>query len=421
MKRKSIRLIIMLAAMLLIGLVTTQIFWVGKAYELEERQFNHDVTQALKNVASQILRHSKDPAALMNPVEQLSYNFFRVSINDTLHPYYLEALLTSEFLKQEINTDFEYSIYDCFTDSVVYTSYVSMNKEEGKPVASAPAVTWDDDGHYFGVFFPAKQSHLMSRLGFWFFSSGMLLIVVVFFAYTIRVILKQKRLSEIKTDFINNMTHELKTPISTISLSSEVLMNPDIIQNPKRLKNYANIIYNENKRLKNQVERVLQIATLDKEVKLRKQKLNIHEIIASSVQSIDLNLKEKDGSIRMQLDAEHPVISADELHLSSIVHNLLDNAGKYSSGKPEITVSTKNTREGVLLTVKDKGIGISKENQKHVFDRFYRVPTGNVHDIKGFGLGLNYVKIMTEAHKGSVHLESEPGKGSTFEVYLPFK
>lgn len=420
MKRKTIRNIIILAALLLISLIATQIIWVGKAYDLQEKQFNYDVQDALKNVVKQIMQHKKDSSLLIEPVKQISANQFNVSINDTLHPYYLESLLNKEFRNHQINISYEYAIYDCFTDSVVYSKLVTSG--DSVEIANQPVspMQWEKDGHYFSVYFPSKKEHIFKKMGLWIFSSAMLFIVMIFFIYTISIILKQKRLSEIKNDFINNMTHELKTPISTISLSSEALLRNDIAENPKRLKNYAQIIFNENNRLKKQVERVLQMATLEKEeIQLNKKQIDIHEIIKNSVNTFKLGVEEKGGYINMNLNSADSKIFADEVHITNIIHNLLDNANKYSPEKPEITIRTENSDNGFLISVEDKGIGISKENQQYVFDKFYRVSTGNLHDVKGFGLGLNYVKTMVRAHQGRISVQSEIGKGSKFILFLP--
>ena len=418
MKRQNIRLLMALGVALLIGLSVTQIYWVGHAYNAQEQNLDLQIKFALTKVAKQILEHRNDSSVLIDPVKQVSANYFTVATNDTLHPYYLESLVATEFLQRGIDLDFEYSIYDCFTDSVVFTGFYSeSNAAEPDP----PNINWDQDGHYFGVFFPGKTENIWARLKFWVISSGIVLLVIVFFAYAIWVILKQKRLSEVKTDFINNMTHELKTPISTIGLSSEVLMRDGIEQNPDRLRNYAKIIYNENNRLKSQVEKVLQIAALDKErVSLNKKRVNVHDIIGSLMQSISMSL-EGEADLSSDLQATNPEILADEVHLTNIVYNLVDNALKYSQGNRKVTVATRDEKNGLGIAVEDNGIGISKEDRKHIFDKFYRVPTGNLHDVKGFGLGLHYVKLMVEAHKGRITLITEPGQGTRFDIYLPQK
>jgi two-component system, OmpR family, phosphate regulon sensor histidine kinase PhoR len=422
MTRRTIRNIIILATISIIGIVLTQFYWINKAWDIKENHFNHSVNLALRNVANEILRVRGDSSAYIEPIKQVSANYFVVSIYDTLHPYLLESLLRAEFKTRNLSQDFEYGIYDCFTDSIVYGSYVSLNPATvGRIKPSNLPVKWDKDGHYFGVYFPQKESYLVSQMGIWLFSSSILLIVIIFFAYTIFVILKQKRLSEITTDFINNMTHEFKTPISTIALSSDVLMRPEIVEAPERLKRYSQIISEENERLRNMVERLLQIATLDKaDYKINMKALDVNSLIRNIAERFSLNLQERGGQMQLILEAPNSVICADKEHLTNILNNLIDNAIKYSPGKPSIIVGTLNTKKGIIIFVEDNGIGMSKEAQKQVFEKFYRVPTGNIHDVKGFGLGLNYVKLMVKAHKGKVKVQSELGKGSRFELSLPF-
>jgi two-component system, OmpR family, phosphate regulon sensor histidine kinase PhoR len=420
MSRRTIRNIIILATISIIGIVATQFYWINKAWDINEKQFNHSVNVALRNVATEILHQRGDSAAYIEPIRQLSSNYFIVSIYDTLHPYLLESLLKAEFKSRNLSLDFEYGIYDCFTDSIVYGSYVSLLDQQMELRPVHLPVKSDKDGHYFGVYFPEKGGYLVSQLGIWIFSSVILLVVVVFFAYTIFVILKQKRLSEITNDFINNMTHEFKTPISTIALSSDVLLSPQSSLTPDRLQRYAGIISEENTRLQNMVERLLQIATLDKaDFELKLKELNLHEVIKEATDRFSLALNEKDGKIQLQLNATNPVISADKIHFTNILSNLIDNAIKYCEKAPEIVISTMDVKNGITITIEDNGIGMSKEAQKQVFEKFYRVPTGNLHDVKGFGLGLNYVKLMVEAHKGSIRVESELQKGSKFILFIP--
>jgi two-component system phosphate regulon sensor histidine kinase PhoR len=248
-----------------------------------------------------------------------------------------------------------------------------------------------------------------------------LVVVILFFGYSLFVILQQKRLSEIQKDFINNMTHEFKTPISTIAISADVLKNPDIVKQPERLLRYATIIQNESHRLKNQVERVLQMAVADKrEIKLKLEIVDIHQIIEKSVQSIQTILDTRKGKIHYSFKALRSELIGDTLHLTNIIYNLLDNAIKYCDRQPEIYVTTLSVRNGVLIQIKDNGIGISPEAQSLIFEKFYRVPTGNLHNVKGFGLGLNYVKVLVKAHKGYIKLNSKVNEGSIFSIFLPY-
>jgi two-component system phosphate regulon sensor histidine kinase PhoR len=224
-----------------------------------------------------------------------------------------------------------------------------------------------------------------------------------------------------KTDFFNNMTHELKTPISTISLASEMLMSKNVYEDPGKTKRYAAVIHDENARLQHQVEHVLNMTLLDKRnFKLKIREVDIHKIIIKAVSNYNLIVKKRNGVIFTVLYAKNFIINGDREHLRNVITNLLDNANKYSPESPEITVTTRNVDNGILISIEDKGIGISQENQKLIFKRLYRIPTGDIHDVKGFGLGLYYVKSIAEAHEGKVKVESELGKGSRFDIYLPF-
>jgi len=224
-----------------------------------------------------------------------------------------------------------------------------------------------------------------------------------------------------KSDFINNMTHEFKTPIATISLATDSITSDKIIHDESKIKRFAGIIKQENKRMLNQVEKVLQMATIDKEeFKLKLSMIDVHDLVENAVQNMNLKVEHRDGSLRANLAAQQSIIEGDRNHISNILHNLLDNAEKYSSEKPVIEISSRNVKKGIEITVKDNGIGMTKDSVKNIFDKFYRVHTGNRHDVKGFGLGLSYVKALVTAHKGTISVESELEKGSSFRVFFPF-
>jgi len=253
--------------------------------------------------------------------------------------------------------------------------------------------------------------------------SIILIIAIVYsFTYTITTIFRQKKLSEVKNDFINNMTHEFKTPISTISLACEALGDRDMRKSGEFTENYVNVIKEENKRLAVMAEKILQTAVIDKgQLKMNKEKIDFHEVISDVIKNISIQVEIKDGVILKNFMAVNSVLEGDKVHLTNLVYNLLDNANKYSPKKPVIRISTENTSSGILLTIEDKGIGISKTEQKKVFEKLYRVPTGDIHEVRGFGLGLSYVKATVAEHNGKISLESEVNKGSTFKVFLPFK
>lgn len=405
--------------MSIVGIVTTQVYWVRKAFDLRENQFYRDVNTALTNVALKVYEVNKTPSPSNNPVSQISGNYFVVALNSPVDAGLLEFLLVNEFEKRHVTAEFEYSIYDCMDKCMVGTTYISPKKTK---VASTLPETprLDADGYYFAVHFPLLQADLISQMGIWGFSSAVMLVVIFFFVYTLLVILRQKRLSEVQKDFINNMTHEFKTPIATIALSAEVLKQPDIIENPERLQLYTAIIEKENSRLRDQVERVLQIAMLDKkEAALKRDQVDMHQVIEEATKQVLSTLEWRAGQLVNDLKAKQFVVPGDPLHLGNIIRNLLDNAVKYSLEKPVVKVVTANRNGKLLISVSDKGMGISTEDQKRIFEQFYRVHTGNVHDVKGFGLGLYYVKRMVELHQGRVSVESRKGEGTTFTIELP--
>ena len=430
--------IVLLATLSVVGVVLTQILWLDRAFRVQheevqlqkqqqlqlEKQFNDRVTIALTDVTQQLLSINKDPSDLFDAVKQERPNYFAVDINDTVHPYLLESLLKKEFKRHNIEEDFEYGIYDCFTDSIVYGDYVAV---EGIAADTLPHTTLqklNKRGHYFGVYFPHRKSTLWepprASAGTWMYPAIVTLIVFSFFAYSVWVIMRQKRIGEMKNDFIGNMTHELKTPISTIALSSEVLSEPGIEREPERLHEYARIIRSENDRLRTQVERVLQLATLDRgQLALKREKVDLHRKIQEVAEAFRLPLDERKGRIELRLEANNHFTFGDPVHLQNVLFNLVDNAVKYSETPPEITVRTRDDGRWLALEVIDKGIGMPRDVQRHIFERFYRAPTGNVHNVKGFGLGLHYVQQIVHAHMGRITVQSEPDKGSSFTVKLP--
>jgi two-component system phosphate regulon sensor histidine kinase PhoR len=257
-------------------------------------------------------------------------------------------------------------------------------------------------------------------MNIWLISSLIILAALSFFVYSLFIILKQRRLSDIQKDFINNMTHEFKTPISTIAIASTVLSDPVIINDPQRLRNYATIISEQNARLERQIEKVLQVAGSDKsKIKLKLEQTDCHDLLEKVVENFKMNQPNMNLSVTMEFAAKQADIVSDKLHLSNVIYNLLDNAVKYCDVAPVIKLSTTRENDTFRISVSDNGRGIEKKYLNKIFDRFFRIPTGDVHTVKGFGLGLNYVKNITDAHKWKLHVESQPGKGSTFTILIP--
>jgi two-component system phosphate regulon sensor histidine kinase PhoR len=272
------------------------------------------------------------------------------------------------------------------------------------------------------VIFPERTNYVLGSIALLLGGSFLFsLIIVATFALSLFLIIRQKKISEMKSDFLNNMTHEFKTPIATISLAADTITNPKVINDEVSIKHFIGMIKKENSRMNKKVETILQIASLDKkEIDFKFENVSMHTIIERAVETIEIQVHQKNGKVTLKLDAPEPVIYGDFEHLTNLVNNLLDNALKYSPESPDITVETRNNERGIILSVEDKGIGMSKSVQSKIFERFYRQSSGNVHDVKGFGLGLNYVRAIIDAHKGNVAVTSEPGKGSRFDIFLPF-
>jgi two-component system phosphate regulon sensor histidine kinase PhoR len=372
-------------------------------------------------------------------------------IEDRINRLALDTLLRQSLAERGIAIPFSYGVRTRLRPTFLFTSSGTEPKQfdaKGYKAALFPNNLLET-GNYVYVYFPTQQQFILSRLGFTFGASAVLLLVILACFYiAISTIVKQKKLADIKNDFINNMTHEFKTPISTISLAVEMAQEqlrsdstPAITQSAgllgkqsavdelsghsgqtdQRLTRYMGIIRDENRRLGSHVEKVLQMALLDRgEIVLQLSPVNIHDVIEKVLNNIGLQIEQREGEVDLNFDAEHEIVEADEVHLTNILYNLLDNAIKYSPGKPYITLQTRSLPEGISITVADKGLGMTKDQLSRVFEKFYRVPTGNRHDVKGFGLGLSYVRKMVDEHHGQIRVESQPDKGSSFEIILPY-
>lgn len=420
MKRNQIRLVVILGVFAIIGIIVVQIYWMQKAWNIKEKQFTQTVFIALKNVAEKMSAYNQTVLPNENPVSQLSSNYFVVNVNSVIDANILEYYLSTEFDQHNIRADYEYAIYDCHNDKMVYGDYVAANGRNKPAQLTTNLPKYNEYVYYFGVNFPNKSNYLSSNMTLWIIFSAILLVSVVFFGYALFVILQQKRLSELQKDFINNMTHEFKTPIASINISADVISKPDIVENPQRLLNYGTIVKQEINRLNKQVEKVLQIARIEKgSFELKKESVKLDELISQVVDHCRANNSKCEAKYLLNLDRETGFICADRLHLTNIFYNLIDNAVKYAGENPEVAITTLRQPKKLVVTVSDNGPGISREFQKKVFQKFFRVPTGNVHNVKGFGLGLYYVRSICQAHGWHIRLESETNKGATFVIEIP--
>ena len=343
-------------------------------------------------------------------------------LQDRIDGESLDYIIRSEMNQSDIHLPFEYAVFEKDNDQKIYQSRNFNPKKENQIFSTSlfPIEWFESQPYYLNVYFPNQGNYLFKSIGFMSVSSIVFTLVVIFtFAVAIFQMLRQRKIASIRTDFVNNITHELKTPISTISLASQMLSDKTISNKSKNYDHLSTVIADESKRLSQQVEKILQMAIFERSnLMVKFKKLDVHELADTVVRNMLIQIKNKNGQIVKNLDATNSIAEVDEVHFTNVLFNLIDNAIKYSNGRPDIIVSTANTPRGLSISIQDKGIGISKADQKRIYDQFYRVSTGNVHNVKGFGLGLAYVKNVVKAHKGTIELESEPGRGTRFTIFL---
>lgn len=350
------------------------------------------------------------------------YERYNQPLIDRVNVGLLDTLLSSELARHGLNLTFNYVVSSANTKEMLISKASNLDFDYTNAYSSALfPKEFNKDAGVLSVYFPYKNRYLTKNMsGVLFSSVGLLLVLMGCFAYTIFIIFRQKKISEMKTDFINNMTHEFKTPVATIMIASEALKDPDLIPDTSRVSRLAGIIYDENVRLGNHIERVLNVARLDRgELKLDFKTIEMNDLISAIAETMVLQFEKRGAMLDLQLNADRAIVNGDELHLSNVVFNLIDNALKYSKTSPEISIITSNTSKYFVLKVRDNGIGMSKDQISRIFEQFYRIPTGNIHDVKGFGLGLSYVNDVVKRHHGNIKVRSDKDKGSEFEINLP--
>lgn len=382
-------------------------------------QLNYDSINNQHDLKNKI---GKKVQRLKNVAGQMVYETWAWDSGFTSDTASFHSILTEELMNRNIPIGYEFAIVgaDGIKLKTAKADSLKLLNSEYKARIFPDAIFNNDE--ILTVYFPGRKAFLFQALVLPAALSLLFCTVIMLtFGLSIYYILNQKKISEMKSDFINNMTHEFKTPLATISVAADTILNAKVITDPEKIIHFTGIIKKENQRLNQHVETILQIARLDKkDFEFQFRIADIHEIIDKAVQGMSLQIENRNGSIRVEEGAANPMITTDPTHTLSMLNNLLDNANKYSESDPEIEIITRNSDRGVWISVSDKGIGMSKQVQHKIFEKFYREATGNVHNVKGFGLGLSYVKAVVDANKGEVRVTSELGKGSTFEVFLPF-
>ena len=472
MNKWTTGIIITLVTVSTIGLMIIQVYWIKDAVKVKQAVFFRDVNQAMLKVVYELdqlrlqdrvnnqrkaYKHNKSiydsfdsinrllilsMGNLNSPTEfdrfirntnlankalqELSFNYTDQDPGGFLYKKkeLIDLLISRELRDKRIRTKYEFGIYSPATNSMIVQKTGAYPEEllnESYYFNLVPLGSLYTYPNKLLIYFPNEQSFIVKQLWKLLFVSVVLFIVIIVsFLFSMFIIFRQKRLSIMKNDFINNMTHEFKTPISTIALACEALKDKDIQKSELVYNNYIGVISEENDRLGSMAEQILQTAVLEKgQLRLNVVDVDMHEIIRQAVKSKRIAAHNQGGAIELQLKASQPILTGDPVHLTNVMVNLIDNALKYNINKPCVVINTVNNAHSLLVRVQDNGIGISKSNQKKIFDKLYRVPTGNLHDFKGFGLGLNYVKATTELHNGMISVDSEPGHGSTFTLQLP--
>lgn len=383
-----------------------------------------DISNTYYNIQQKMhLKRQLKGMSIREMLVKMDMELAALPIEERLDTTLLHYLIDHEFKNAGINAPYFYSVVNASNDVI----FLGKNHTIEDKAALYKKALFPRDGNYYNkdtnyvcVYFPTKKQIIFKSMKMAMPSFLLTFMLVITFICTIYVVFRQKRLSEIKNDFINNMTHELKTPISTISLASQMLNDGGVSKTPQTLSHISGVIVDETKRLSFQVEKVLQMAIFDRDSsRMKMEELDINELIESVASNFSIKVANNGGDITTSLNAENSTVKADKLHLSNVLYNLLDNAHKYKRVEPLIKIKTWNDKQKIFIAVMDNGIGISKENLKRIFDKFYRVPTGNIHNVKGFGLGLAYVKTIVENHKGTIKAESELNIGTTFTICLP--
>jgi two-component system phosphate regulon sensor histidine kinase PhoR len=417
MKLTKLNSSILIGLIAIIGILVAQLLWTKEAFSIEEKKFSQRAHVALLEVAKKLYQGTNQELPGKNPVRKISNDYYIVNIDNDFEPEILEFYLISEFKKMNITTDFEYAMYNCQSDEMVYGNYISLSeKKQTKHSVHFPK--HKNLVYYFAIRFPNETSYLFSSLRFWFVLSIALIVILLVYVYSIFTLLQQKKYSDLQRDFINNMTHEFKTPLSSILIASNYLIKQNPILQDEKLEKYTHIIIDQSNKLNQHIEKILSVAKSDNApLVLNKKTLNVLPILEAVIENS--KLKHPETQIEIQTDLATVTIEADEFHFTNLMYNLLDNAIKYSENKPEICIAIAKVGKHLQFDFIDNGIGIDSKNIPFVFDKFYRIPSQKSNEVTGFGLGLYYAKKVCDLHHWKITVKCNPKKGCTFSLLIP--
>ncbi len=420
-RSKTLRLVILTSTVLVTIIVAIQLVWLQKVYLYEEKQFNINVSKSIRSLYTDMELVSDASDNVQKVVENVNPDVYLLKIDCSPNLDQLWVNLKGELTDFDVYTDCRAAIYDTAENKYTAQQYINLpdsyfpsEKEKDLPV-------YDRDYAYIALYFPHRGQYIIKQMMFWIASSGLLLLVLIGFGFSIFYLYRQKFFNETQRDFVNNFTHEFKTPLAVIKIAADVLQQRTIIEKPDKLKNYAGIIHEQTSHLQSQVQRLLEIAYTDRSsLPLEKEKFDVNLLIEESINDLQPLIEQKNAIVNTNFVKHDAIINADKPYLRLCLINLIENAIKYAA-TPVIDISTKIEANHICIAVKDNGIGIATEHQKKIFDRFYRITDGELHTSKGFGLGLHFVKKVIDTHKGKIEVTSDPGKGSVFTIKLPYK
>ena len=418
-RSKTLRLVILTSTVLITIIIAIQLIWLQKVYLYEEKQFNINVSKSIRGLYDdmELVNDVSDNVQKKIDNPNPDTYIFKIDCNPNLDSLWLN--LKAEFTDFDVYTDCRAGIYSTEQNKYVQEQYIDLPDayHSGSKETSLPLIK--KDYSYILLLFPHRGQYIIKQMIFWIASSGLLLLVLIGFGASIFYLYRQKFFNETQRDFVNNFTHEFKTPLAVIKIAAEVLQQNNIVEKPDRLKNYAGIINEQTSHLQAQVQRLLEIAYTDRSsLPLEKENFDANTLIREAINELQPLIEQKNASLKTTFALPDTIIKADKAYLRLSIINLIENAIKYSTA-PEIYITTSIEGNDFCISVKDNGIGIAKEHQKKIFDRFYRITDGELHTHKGFGLGLNFVKKVIDTHNGEIKVESEPGKGSTFTIRIP--
>jgi len=420
LKINKLNSIIILGLVAIISILVAQLLWTKEAFTIEQKKLSQKAHIALLEVAKKLYEGTNHELPVQNPVQKIANDYYIVNVDNEFEPDILEFYLKTEFKKMNITTDFEYAMYNCQSDEMIYGDYISLSKKKSECKKTVYFPKHKNLVYYFAVRFPNETTYLFSSMRFWFILSTALILILLIYVYSIFTLLQHKKYSELQRDFINNMTHEFKTPLASILIASKYLIEQKPIKEDKKLYTYTDIIINQGNKLNGHIEKILDIARSDyTPLELKKENILIVPIIEETIENI--KLKYPEASIKIETASNEYLIETDIFHFGNLVYNLLDNAIKYCNEKPEVTIKIIEDNNCLKLEFIDNGIGINPKKISFIFDKFYRVQNEKSNEVNGFGLGLYYVKEICSLQNWKIKAENNQEKGVTLTLLIPYK